>query len=69
MASAWDEGCSSNGTVLSVVDFWTENEIFLSLESIAIPSESVSFLLPVFAFPLVWNQSLLYSDDIWEKCR
>lgn len=66
MASSWDEGRASNVTdaqPLIVVDACTGNQILLSMEGIASPSESVSFLLPVFAFPRVQNQSMLYCDD------
>lgn len=66
MASSWDEGCASNVTdaqPLIGVDACTGNEMLLRVERIASSSESVSFLLPVFAFPRVQNQSMFYCDD------
>lgn len=75
VTSAWNEGHASKVTdiqTLFVVDAWTENEILLNVEGIASPSESVSFLLPVFASPRCEIKVcciLMTAVEIWEEWR
>lgn len=75
MASSWVEDRASNvihTPLLVVVDARTGNEILLSVEGVASPSESVSFLYPVLASPWVRNQIcciLMTALEIWEEWR